>query len=492
MELELKTYIKAGYPILACRTQEPIRFTVAASEQVNGRNLIQWDAARGYQQIGSKKGWIEAEPYAIPDAAATIPGSVWLLRNFHFWLKEPQVIQRLQNNIPLYKDQQITLIIISPDFELPPELAREIVLLDFPMPGREELETVLDALAKAQELTIEDKQPILDALQGLTWEEAESALAYGLVKDKELKPATLAGLKSQMVEKSAGLQFSKFRETFKTLAACQNMKEWSLNRFQRRRPGLPFRGILILGAPGCGKSHFSKALGNEVNWPVVTLDLGRVFGGLVGQSEQQMENALRTIDALAPAIVIIEEIEKALAGVGGGGTTDGGTTQRVGAKFLTWLQDHESEIFVCATCNDFKSLAAASGGAYVRSGRWDATFFVDLPTRKERREILAMYLKQFCEKELEDFAKLPDLEGYSGAEIRQVAIEAAYNGGNLEAAVDFVIPLSKTNKDQIDELRKWSQGRTIPATIPEPTTTGAGPDPKLYEFSRTVEWLKGD
>jgi SpoVK/Ycf46/Vps4 family AAA+-type ATPase len=193
--------------------------------------------------------------------------------------------------------------------------------------------------------------------------------------------------------------------------------------------------------------------------------MGKVFGSLVGESEQKMGETFKIVDAMAPCILFIDEIEKALAGTGGGGSTDGGTTQRVGSKFLTWLQDHESEVFVIATCNDIKTLAAASDGAYVRSGRWDCTFFVDNPTQAQGEIILNIYLGEFLNKGLKNFKRTPDLWGYSGAEIRQVAIEAAYNGGDIAAAADFVIPLSKSNKEKIDALRAWAAGRTVPASI---------------------------
>jgi ATPase family associated with various cellular activities (AAA) len=482
----LTNYIKAGYPLLAVKTQEPLRFKVSAAEQGNGRKVIQWDCTRGYQEIGGRD-WTDLDPMELPEAAAGFPGSIWLLANFHFFLAKPQIIQDLQNYIPTYKAQGITLIIVCPSLEIPPELARDIVTLDFPMPDRGSLEAIVKGFTEAQGVEATEPDKLIDALTGLTWEEAENALAYALVTDKALNPQTVSALKIQQVENTPGLTFSKFKESFENLGGGENMKTWTMNRFQRRRAGLPFRGVLILGAPGCGKSHFTKALGNEVGWPVLILDLGRVFGSLVGQSEAQLDAVLKIIDALAPCIIIIEEIEKALAGVGGGGSTDGGTTQRVGAKFLTWLQDHESEVFVAATCNDIQSLASASAGAFVRSGRWDGTFFVDLPTKAERRQILGIYLKQFLGKELDDFEKLPDLAGYSGAEIRQVAIEAAYNGGDLEAAVNFVIPLSKSNKDQIDTLRKWAQGRTIPASEPEPQ---AGSGAVMADFARAVTWEK--
>jgi SpoVK/Ycf46/Vps4 family AAA+-type ATPase len=470
--MELQTLIKAGYPLLSVKTQEPLRFLLEAAKTANGRRVVQWDALRGWQEIG-RQGWEELDPYSVPSTAAEMPNSVWLLKNYHFFIREPQVIQAIQNALPIYKAQGITLIIISPGLELPPELEREVRTLTFDLPGREDLAAILDALATGQGIeATADREQIIDNLQGLTMEEAENALAWTLVKCKRFDPITIGTVKGQMVEKSAGLTFSTFKENLETLAGAGNMKAWSLNRFQRRRAGLPFRGMLILGAPGNGKSHFAKALGNAVNWRTVSLDLGRIFGGLVGASEENMERALSIIDAIAPCILFIDEIEKALSGSGGGGGSDGGTSVRVGAKFLTWLQDHTSEVFVIATCNDIKGLAAASDGAFVRAGRWDATFFVDNPTQETGSEILDIYLKEFTGKALKDFGSVPDIRGYSGAEIRQIAIETAYNGGDLEAAREFVIPLSKSNKDKIDALRQWAAGRTVPANLPEETATG--------------------
>jgi hypothetical protein len=478
----IKTYLKAGYPVLAIRTAEPLRFSVAAAGEANGRKVFQWDCARGYQAIGATR-WNEAEPIEIPNIAAQEGNSLWLLKNIHFWLREPALIQTILNNIPTYKSKGITLALIAPDFDLPPELAREIVILDFPLPDRKALGEILDALTGGQGINLElgDREKVLDSIQGLTWTEAEDALAFGLVQDKALVPQTLSAIKAQMVEKSASLQFSRFKETFANLGGLENLKAWSLGRFKGRRPGLPFRGVLILGVPGTGKSHFSKALGNEVSWPVLSLDMGRVFGSLVGQSEQKMRECLKVVDAMAPCILFIDEIEKALAGAGSGTSTDGGTTQRVGANFLTWLQDHTSEVFVIATCNDIKALSAASDGAFVRSGRWDATFFVDNPSLPERKAILEIYLKEFMGKSLADFPQLPDLAGYSGAEIRQVAIECAYNGGDLDLATKFVIPLSRSNKERIDNLRAWAADRTIPASIPP-----EGPEVSIFDFARKV------
>ena len=457
----IQDYLKAGYPVLSVRTHEPERFIGAAGQLANGRMPYQWDVVRGYRQMGNGAEWQECDPFDLPSVAAKgTEKAVWFLRNFHFWLNEPPVIQAIQNNLPIYKTRGITLVMVSPDAKLPLELEREVVVLDFPLPSREELKTILGGLAESTGIEPEDEAAILDAAQGLTWEEAENAMALALVRQKRFDPQTICTLKAQMVEKSAALQFSQFTETFTTLGGLENLKEWTLTRFKNRRAGLPFRGILLLGVPGTGKSHFAKALGNEVGWPVLSLDMGRVFGSLVGESEARMREALKVVDAMAPCVLFIDEIEKGLAGVGGS-STDGGTTQRVGGTFLQWLNDHTSEVFVIATCNSYEKLPPE----YTRMGRWDAIFFVDNPGPMEREQILDIYLEQFQVSSKGNTST--DLEGYSGAEIRQVAIEAAYNGGDLSAAARFVIPISKSQKQQMDALREWARARTIPASRPQ-------------------------
>jgi len=453
-------YLKAGYPVLLVRSHEPERFIGSAAQQANGRTPYQWDVVRGYRELGNGAEWQECDPFDLPNMAAKgAEKAVWFLRNYHFWLNEPPVIQAMQNNLPVYKTKGITLVIVSPDDKLPLELEREVVILDFPLPSREELKTILAGLVESTGIEPDDEAAVLDAAQGLTWEGAENALALALVRRKQFDPHTICILKAQMVEKAAALQFSQFTETFDTLGGLENLKEWTLNRFKGRRPGLPFRGILLLGVPGTGKSHFAKALGNEVGWPVLSLDMGRVFGSLVGESESKMREALKVVDAMSPCVLFIDEIEKGLAGVGGS-SHDGGTTQRVGGTFLQWLNDHTSEVFVIATCNDFSKLPPE----YTRMGRWDGIFFVDNPGTGERAQILKIYLDQF---QVSPKGKnLPDLDGYSGAEIRQVAIEAAYSGGDLTAAARFVIPISRSQKGQIDALREWARARTIPASRP--------------------------
>ena len=456
----IQDYLKAGYPFLLIRTHEPERFIGSMVKKINGRTPYQWDIVRGYRELGNGAEWQEADPFDLPQIAARgKEKAVWFLRNFHFTIKEPGVIQAIQNNLPAYKAKAITLVMVAPDVDLPAELEREVVVLDFPLPTRDELRIILGGLEESTGVKVENEAMVLDAAQGLTWEETENAMALALVRQKCFDPKTITELKAQMVKKSAALEFSQFKETFETLGGLENLKDWTLNRFKSRRPGLPFRGILLLGVPGTGKSHFAKALGNQVGWPCLSLNLGKVFGSLVGESEAKMRDALKVVDAMAPCVLFLDELEKGLAGVGGS-SNDGGTTQRVGGTFLQWLNDHTSEVFVIATCNDFSKLPTE----YTRMGRWDGIFFVDNPGTGERAQILNIYLEQF--RVSPKGKTLPDLDGYSGAEIRQVAIEAAYSGGNLVQAARFVIPISRSQKGQIDALREWARARTIPASRP--------------------------
>jgi SpoVK/Ycf46/Vps4 family AAA+-type ATPase len=389
------------------------------------------------------------------------------------------IIQEILNYLPALKTNKIMLCVVSPVLKLPVELQRIFTVLEFSLPNREDLKTILDRTAQGNSIEIEDETPILEAASGLTWEETENALTLSIVKCRNFNPKYIMEQKAQMIKKSAALKMANFKETFKDIGGLDNLKNWLLNRFINRIEGLPWRGVLLLGVPGTGKSSLAKALANEVGRACVEMSMSSMFGSLVGESEATMRQALEVMDAMEPLIAFVDEVEKGLAGVGSSHEGDSGTTKRVGGEFLKWLQDHESDVFVIATCNDLSNLPTE----YTRAGRWDGIFFIDLPQPSERKAILDMYVQKFLKRELTKEDKVPNLEGFTGAEIRQLVIEAAYCGGDLMEAEKFVIPLSKSAPDRIKKLRDDAKGYVPASSIASRPLTMS----ELKDYCRVVQ-----
>lgn len=466
----LRPYLIAGYPFIWMRTPEPDRVLVDAAmgNLVKGRKeLYSWDGIRGIREYDPEnKGWTQVDdpeeptaPTQIAAKMATKPSSVWFLMNFHWWAKEASVIQSMLNYLGTFKAGQITGVVVSPMDEIPMEMNRDFVLLDYALPDRAALEVVYVDLFeeyKDKLKTIDvSKSAVLDALAGLTLNEAENAIAFSIAKHREIIPKTLLEMKAQMVQKNAALQFHRSPFFFRHVGGNETLKDWLLQRFDIWHEDAPPRGCIVLGVPGTGKSMTAQALANEVNWPCLELAFGRVFGSLVGESERMMRAALSTVDAMAPCILYIDEIDKGLAGVGGQ-SNDGGTTQRVGGTFLTWLQDHTSKVFVIATANDISKLPSE----YKRAGgRWDQVFWVDLPNPIERKAILEVYAQEYYKKGVEELGitkLIGTLDNYTGAEIRQVMVESLYCK-NFDLAAKLVVPISKSQRSSIERMRNTAK-----------------------------------
>ena len=489
----LKPFVRAVYPCIYVRTVEPERFIESAVEEMKGfRTCITWDFNRGFRQephdgmprhdFNSPKPFVGCTPEQVLMRAATGPEkSVWFLQNYHWDIEDPKVIQEILNLLPTFKTNRIMICVVSPLMKIPVELQRIFHVLEFSLPSKEDLKKILDRTAQGHKLELapEEEKEILEAGSGLTWEEFENASMISIVKCKNLDPKYITEQKAQMIKKSAALKLANFKETFKDIGGLDNLKNWLLNRFLNRIEDLPWRGVLLLGVPGTGKSSLAKALANEVRRACLEMSMSSMFGSLVGESEGIMRGALEIIDAMDRVVLFVDEIEKGLAGVGSSHEGDSGTTKRVGGEFLKWLQDHTSDAFVIATCNDLSNLPTE----YTRAGRWDGIFFIDLPQPAERKQILDMYVQKFLKREIEKGEKVPNLDGYTGAEIRQLVIEAAYCGGSLEEGAKFVIPLSKSAPDRIAKLREDAKGY-VPASsiISRPLTMS-----ELKDYCRVAQ-----
>ena len=261
------------------------------------------------------------------------------------------------------------------------------------------------------------------------------------------------------------------------VGGLDELKKWLSKRGKAFTPearefGLPEpRGILLLGIPGCGKSLTAKAISSMWQLPLLKLDVGKVFSSLVGSSEENVRRAIQTAESIAPSILWLDEMEKGFSGLSSSGQTDGGTTARVFGTFLTWLQEKKTPVFVVATCNSVSQLPPE----LLRKGRFDEIFFVDLPSKAERKEIFKIHLeKRHRDAKNFNLEKLADSAiGFSGSEIEEIIVSALYDAFDdgkeitqqyIENSVSSMIPLSKTMEDGIKQTREWAKIRAKKAS----------------------------
>jgi SpoVK/Ycf46/Vps4 family AAA+-type ATPase len=328
------------------------------------------------------------------------------------------------------------------------------------LPSREQLAEIARGVATEEgELPGDaDMAAVLDAAAGLTRYEAEGAFSLALVRHGRLRPQEIWELKSQVLKKSGLLSLHRGSERFADLGGLEALKSFCLRAMRRQASPDPLRrprGVMLLSPPGCGKSQFSKSLGNETGRPTLILDIGRLMGSLVGESEQRTRQALRIVDAMAPCVAMIDELDKALAGVGGA-QGDSGVASRMFGTLLTWLNDRQSDVFVVCTCNDISKLPPE----FARSERFDGVFFVDLPTPEQRQAIWDIYIPLFG---LDPRQPRPKDDNYTGAEIRSCCRLAALLDVPLTAAASNVVPVAVTAAESVERLRGWASSRCLDA-----------------------------
>jgi SpoVK/Ycf46/Vps4 family AAA+-type ATPase len=349
--------------------------------------------------------------------------------------------------------------------QIPAELEKLFVVLDHDLPDRGQLENIAkgiatekDELPKGDDLT-----RLLDAASGLTRFEAEGAYSLALVRHGRLEPSAVWDLKTQTLKKSGLLSLHRGGETFADLGGLDALKGFCRRALANHRPDAKARprGVLLLSPPGCGKSALCKALGNEVGRPTLILDVGSLMGSLVGSTEQNTRQALRIADAMAPCVLMVDELEKALAGVQSSGQTDSGVSARLFGTFLTWLSDHTSDVFVVCTSNDVSKLPPE----FSRAERFDGVFFLDLPTAAEKEKIWPIHLARYGLSGTKS-ADRPDDTNWTGAEIQSCCRLAALLDLPLKEAARNVVPVAVTAAESVERLRGWASGRCLSASRP--------------------------
>lgn len=369
------------------------------------------------------------------------------------------------------------LILFQPIKVIPSELSKEIGLVEIGLPGRDTIRTIVeDVVLKKYSVEKEEiTDKLLEAALGLTIMEAELAFSKAIIMEgmlTENEIPIIINEKEKIIKQDGLLEYYHPKDTLKNIGGLDNLKDWIRKRRGAysqiaRDFGLSIpKGILLLGIPGCGKSLTAKAVAKDWNFPLLRFDLGKVFGGIVGESEKNIRRALDIAKTISPCVLWIDEIEKGFSGVSSSGATDGGTTSRIFGTFLTWMQEKEEPVFVVATANDISLLPAE----LLRKGRFDEIFFVDLPSKKDRKSIFSIHLEKKG-RDPEDFnldVLVDRTDNFSGAEIEEIINDSLFLAFDCEKelgdehilqAINNITPLSTTMAEMIENLRNWAGSR---------------------------------
>ncbi|MEQ8465294.1 AAA family ATPase [Coleofasciculus sp. E1-EBD-02] len=476
---EFELLLRARYPLIYIPTLEEERAEVAiaqAAQRLGERAVYLWDFVDGYQGNPNDQGFGRRNPLQALEFVEKIPAnapSIFILRDFHRFLDDISVSRKLKNLARLLKSQPKNLVIVTPQVAIPPDLTEVLTVQEFPLPDVGEIKAEISRLIAATSQSLSDK--VLDELvrscQGLSLERIRRVLARAIAAQGQIQPDDVEMVleeKRQSIRQTQILDYYPTSERISDIGGLDNLKDWLLRRGgafteRARQYGLPHpRGLLLVGIQGTGKSLTAKAIAHHWHLPLLRLDVGRLFGGLVGESESRTRQMIQLAEALAPCILWIDEIDKAFAGVESKG--DSGTASRVFGTFINWLAEKKSPVFVVATANNIQALPPEM----LRKGRFDEIFFVGLPSQEERQAIFELHLGRLRPHNLKNY----DLErlayetpDFSGAEIEQTLIEAMHIGFSqnrdfttddiLEAASQ-IVPLARTAQEQIQFLKDWA------------------------------------
>ena len=491
MQEELSILIQAQYPLIYLVTSEEERAEQAIAEIAQAskpqRRVFLWTVTHGIVEYGQPRN-VTQHNTVSPEAAVEWSTrqrdpAIFVFKDLHPFVDSPAVTRWLRDAIASFRGSQRTILLMSPVQQIPIELEKEVAVLDFAMPDMAELNQVLSQqldLTRNRRITTETREELLKAALGLTRDEAEKVyrkaqVTTGRLTDEEV--GIVLSEKKQLIRRNGILEYIEEDETIQSVGGLEELKRWLTQRSnafteRAREYGLPQpKGMLILGVPGCGKSLIAKTTSRLWGLPLLRLDMGRVYdGSMVGRSEANLRNALKTAESISPAILFIDELDKAFAGTAGSADSDGGTSSRIFGSFLTWMQEKDSPVFVMATANRVERLP----GEFLRKGRFDELFFVDLPNAEERKDIFRIHLskrkRDISRFDLDQLANVSD--GFSGAEIEQALVAAMYDAFAQEreftqldiiAAVKATQPLSKTMSEQVTALRDWARQRARPA-----------------------------
>jgi len=481
IEKEIKLLIRSRYPVVYLLTYEEDRaedMLRRVADEMK-KKLVSWSVTMDSTANTPSNRAVAM----LSNIINTDESSIFMLRDFHPYLETELVIRKMRDVVADLSRSQKTMVIVSPSLKIPMELEKDITILDLPLPDRGEIGKLLaetEGFARknpklSANLNEETRNSVVDASLGLTLAEARRIFSKALLHDYVLDGKDINQIlfeKKQLIRKSGSLEYFDVSETISDVGGMDGLKKWLEARRESFTPrareyGLPLpKGLLLLGVQGCGKSLTSKAIASLWGQPLLRLDMGRIFSSFIGSSEENMRKAIATAESLAPVILWIDEIEKGFSGIKSSGSTDGGVTSRIFGTFLTWMQEKTKAVFVIATANSISDLPPE----LLRKGRFDEIFFIDLPSEKERKDILKIHIskrkRDVAKYNIDALSKASN--GYSGAELEMAIVESMYTAfgekrefgdKDIAAAIKASVPLSRTMAEEIQKLRQWASHR---------------------------------
>lgn len=481
---ELVLFLKARYPIIYINTIEEDRVEYVIRKKIKtelNRSIYSWDFVDGYTNNPNNKGFAKRNPLQALELVERLnveTPALILLKDFNRFLTDLAVSRKLRNISRILRLQPKTVIIIGADLKIPKELQDLITKLEFKLPIKEEIDSELRRLTNSLNLEIDPAlfENLTQTCQGLSLERIRRVLSKIIATYKTIDERSIAILfdeKKQMLSQMEILEYYSVQENIGNLGGLENLKTWVKKRkmaftTQASNYGLPTpRGLLLIGIQGTGKSLTAKIVANDWQLPLLKLDVGKLFGGIVGESESRLRQMISVTETISPCILWIDEIDKAFPNIDSKG--DSGTSQRVLATFISWLSEKTKPVFVIATANNIELLPLE----IIRKGRFDEIFFLDLPKEQEREEIFKIHMQYFRPNNWQsyNYKKLATLSNsFSGAELRQSIIEGMYEAfyekrdfttDDICLALKEVIPLASLENEQMTKLQNWAASGQI-------------------------------
>jgi SpoVK/Ycf46/Vps4 family AAA+-type ATPase len=486
---QLDVMLRARYPLIYIvgAEEEPIEavlFQVAECSSPS-RELYFWDIVRGWSDNGSDKGSPIAALSRVAKASDEKPG-MYVLRDLHPMLKAPlqpanvPIVREIKNLARELKRSRKTLLLTSYSLDVPPEFREEMTVIDFPLPDAGEIDYLVSQLVLPEKLKLSQlsKEQLVKACQGLSRSRIQRVLAKAIASKQCVSEQDIDSVleaKRQAIRQTGILEFFVTQDSLKNVGGLDHLKQWVRVRQdsfteEARRYGIPNpKGVLLAGIQGTGKSLSAKTIAHEWRLPLLRLDAGRLFGGLVGESEGRIRQMIQIVEAIAPCVLWMDEIDKAFGNLTSGFDGDSGTSRRVFGSLITWMQEKTSPVFIVATANNVQILPAE----LLRKGRFDEIFFLNLPTEPERSEIFRVHLQRLRPNRLREFdlnLLARQSKNFSGAEIEQTIIDGmqrAFSGGSpghrrdfstedIVQAIEETVPLAAIAREQIDGLKQWA------------------------------------